>query len=82
MRDPMLRAFPGDPLTSPEVVLMLALASLYASFMFFSQVGADGRPLGEVWPAFGGRKEGGLGGERREESAGRGNPAQTLGVVC
>ncbi|GBF89446.1 hypothetical protein Rsub_02018 [Raphidocelis subcapitata] len=37
MRDPSLRNFPGEPLTSPEVVLMLALASLYSSFMFFAQ---------------------------------------------
>jgi len=39
LRDPCLRNFPGEPLTSPEVVLMLALVSLYASFMFFAQVG-------------------------------------------
>jgi hypothetical protein len=43
LQDPCLRSLPGDPLTTPQVVLMLALVSLYSSFMFFAQVGAGGR---------------------------------------
>lgn len=38
LRDPILRHFPGESLTSPEVVLMSALVALYISFMFFAQV--------------------------------------------
>lgn len=37
IKDPILRHFPGDPLSIPEVVLLLALGTLYASFLCFGQ---------------------------------------------
>jgi hypothetical protein len=37
LRDPVLRHYPGEPLSSPQAVLMCALVSLYSSFMFFAQ---------------------------------------------